>query len=281
MKRIIIIFALILLASTASAQFAVSINAGGAYQKGSTSTAYAYRDTNVLNNFDTTYVSNAAVPLSFTGGIKVGYQIRRLQFGITGSFSWGKVDGTFTSKEYERINQAWDTNYFTDNFAGSYTQKTISWMVAPYLRYELIQLGDVAFFLELNGYFGKTMNPSRRDSADWYWRELHNTIDTTYTVDYNSTSFGAKIVPGMTWQLSEHCHVELYLDILAFTFDRSITNSITVSDEYTQFEGQERILSRSTKTTTESTTTDMGFGITGTPLLNNSNWVRVGFCYTF
>ena len=125
------------------------------------------------------------------------------------------------------------------------------------------------------------MNPSRRDSADWYWRELHNTIDTTYTVDYNSTSFGAKIVPGMTWQLSEHCHVELYLDILAFTFDRSITNSITVSDEYTQFEGQERILSRSTKTTTESTTTDMGFGITGTPLLNNSNWVRVGFCYTF
>ena len=86
--------------------------------------------------------------------------------------------------------------------------------------------------------------------------------------------------PGMSWQLSKHCSLDLYLDILAIAYDNTKTTDIVVDDLYDET-ASPRILARRTTTTTVTTTNEMGFNVKGSPLLNNKNWVRVGFNYTF
>ncbi len=281
-KFLTILSAVVALAGSARSQFVVSAHLGGSYTKAGGSWALEHHTFDSLNTvFDTTAAYSNPIPINLTGGLKFGYQVRRLQFGISGSFSWGQVDGNMTVYDYAKQNQAFDTNLYTNRFVGKYHQTMKSYSVAPYVRFECIQFGDVALFLELNGYYAAAFKPHRRDTVDWYYRDMHNTIDTSYDVEHTSNAFGAKLVPGMTWQLSPHCHVELYLDFLAFAFDRTIEKETTVVDEFDTFEEGTRRVSRRTTTTSTTTSDYMGFGITGTPLLTNRNWVRVGFSFTF
>ena len=163
---------------------------------------------------------------------------------------------------------------------GWYKQYRTSYTIAPYIRYELIQLGDLTFFAELNGYYTKVNNARHHDFLDWYYREMHNTIDTSFVIPESSVSMGAKITPGLSWQLSPHCNIDLYLDVLAFTFDYTVLSKRTVIDEY-DYTTLPRVLARRTTIDATTTSTEMGFAVTGSPLVNNRNWIRVGFNYTF
>ena len=290
MKKVLFIFAFISIAALANAQFVVSAQLGGSYFNGSSSSEFIHQtlspdtgnDTTIYGRSDTT---NFDKPLTLTGGIKIGYQTRKMQFGIAASFSFSHLYAEQSAAEYyaanpntEIVNPAIAVRY--KDYEGWYKQYRTSYSIIPYIRYELIQLGDLTFFAELNGYFTKVNNATHHDFLDWYYREMHNTIDTTFVIPETSVSLGAKIIPGISWQLSPHCYIDLYLDVLAFTFDYTTLYKRTVIDEY-DYTTLPRVLARRTTIDETTTTTEMGFAVTGSPLLTNRNWVRVGFNYTF
>lgn len=293
MKKILITLVLIAVASTASAQFVVSAQLGGSYAMGSTTPDATYTGMSLLTGNDTTYAVPTDTlrhnnPLYLTAGFKFGYQIGRLQMGLAASFEWSRLRSDMSASEFNlnRIMPAHvnplDPGAPNTDYEGWYKQRRSSFTISPYLRYEVIQAGDVSFFLELSGYYTRISQPVRHDFVDWYCYEMHNTIDTTYHVLDSASSLGAKITPGLTWQLTPHCHVDLYLDVLAFTYDRTTHFNTDILDEYIFTSGTPTLASRTTTTVTTKST-DIGFGVNGSKLLSPSsrNWVRVGFSYTF
>lgn len=90
------------------------------------------------------------------------------------------------------------------------------------------------------------------------------------------------MVPGLSWQLSKHCGIDLYMDFLAMAY--SVYTTVDTQIKYT-FKFTNLQLSYETDMTTYTTTqTEMGATITGTPLLTTqgvNNWVRAGFNFTF
>lgn len=280
MKKILLIITLVALAAVSQAQFVASLQLGGSTSKGSSVIASETRNNDTI--IITPEVQDTlGTPIALTGGLKFGYQFGRFQAGITGSFTWNHYYCKQSVDEYGQINPDFDVARPHDKYTGWYKQKFTSYSVAPYFRCELINFGDVTLFAELDLYYTKVNDPQRQDFIDWYAYEMHNTIDTSYDISLNSVSLGAKLVPGMTWQLSKSCSIELYFDFMAFCYDKTTFNSITVVDEY-DYTAEPRILARRTTTTVEQVTTEMGFGVTGSPLLNNDrNWIRAGFNYTF
>ena len=285
MRKFLIAFTFLALATAANAQFVVSAQLGGNFATGNMSSQLQYVDSIGPHSeiTDTPFANQ----LSTTGGIKFGYQFGSLQVGLCASFSWSHTHADQSGSQYYLANPA--NPYITsaetfdmENYIGWYTQHASALTIAPYARYEFIQLGDVAFFAELNGYFCKSFKPVKHDYLDWTWFDLHNTIDTTYNIDLSSVSLGAKVTPGLSWQLTPHCGIDLYLDVLALCFDYTTITEITVVDEF-DYTASPRVLARRTTTTTVSSSTALGFGPSGSHQLsgNDRNWVRVGFNYTF
>jgi hypothetical protein len=99
----------------------------------------------------------------------------------------------------------------------------------------------------------------------------------------SSTSYGVRITPGLSWQLTKHCGIDLYLDFLSLAYSHAKTLN-TKLDYNFRVSGSGSVTYDYTATTTTSTTTQWGGGLTGTPLLTEqgvNNWVRVGFNFTF
>ena len=293
MKKIFLTLGLIALAATANAQFVVSAQLGGSYAFGSTTPDATFTGHSILTGADTTYFVPTDTlehdnPLYLTIGGKIGYQMGRLQVGLAASFAWSHLRSSMSPSQFNlnRILPEHENPLNPDapnkDYEGWYKQRRSSFTISPYLRYEVIQTGDVSFFLELSGYYTYTFQPVRHDFIDWYCYEMHNTIDTTYHILDSASSLGAKITPGLNWQLTPHCHVDLYFDVLAFTFDRTTHINTDIYDEYISTSGTPTLASRTTTTVTTKTT-DIGFGVNGSSLLSPSgrNWVRVGFSYTF
>lgn len=281
MKKILLTIALLAIAVVSQAQFTASLHLGGSVYKGSASIESQTRNNDTII-VDPVINDTMGTPISLTGGLKFGYQFGRFQAGITGSYTWNHFESNMTPEEYAVVNIAsFKPDKPHDKWTGWYKQKYTAYTIAPYFRCDLINFGDVTLFAELDLYYSKVNSPERQDFVDWYQFEMHCTLDTNYVIERNSVSLGAKIVPGMTWQLSGHCAIELYFDFMAFAYDKTTNNSVVVVDEYTEVGGY-RDLARRTTTTTEEAVTELGFGVTGSPLLNNNrNWVRVGFNYTF
>lgn len=297
MKKLLLSFAFIVLIATANAQFVVSAHLGGNYTTGSTTpTQTEHRGYGVTGNDTIYYFDNDTItmanPLNVTAGLKFGYQIGRLQFGISGSYSWGHYKQEITPADYySHISQYSDSPFFVvtpnripdiKDWTGWYKYQQSSFTIAPYLRYELIQMGDVAFFLELNGYYSRALQAKRHDYVDFEWWEMRNTVDSTYHIPQTSTSRGVKLTPGMSWQLSPHCYVDLYLDVLAFSFDRTELYSSHTFETWDRITSPNVIAIR-TETTDLTTIDRIGFdfnGLSGLSVANRS-WVRVGFNYTF
>ena len=288
MKKILFTLGLIALTTAAQAQFLVSLHLGGASSSGNSSTVVAFQNADTSYSNTTEYT--APKPLTLTGGAKVGYQFGRLQVGLSGSYSWSHSSGDLTMAEFNAEDSTYGVHFpmtasgemlpDVKDYVGWFKQHTYSYTIAPYVRYELVQVGDVALFTELSFYFGMSGYTQRHDSLDWYYRELHYTIDTSYEIQHKAFSLGAKITPGLSWQIHPHCYVDLYLDFLSFIFDKTTYKNIDEIRTY-DYTAEPRVLSRRTTITTTTKTTDLGFGVQGTPLLSNRNWVRVGINVTF
>lgn len=298
MKKTLLTFAFISLVAVANAQFVVSAHLGGSYASGSlTPTTTEHVGISRLTGNDTIYYTSndtttMPTPLSITAGLKFGYQIGRLQFGISGSYGWSQSKQEISPEQYYNYLSGYsDCPYFVVNpnkipdikdWTGWYKYQQSSFTIAPYLRYELIQMGDVAFFLELNGYYTRTSQAKRRDYVDFEWWEMRNTVDSTYNVPSSSNSLGVKLTPGMSWQLDPHCYIDLYLDVLAFSYDRTTQKQVHTYETWDVI-AEPNVIARREETSTTTTTTRLGFDLNGLPnhSLASRSWVRVGFNYTF
>lgn len=300
MKKILLTFALITLIATANAQFVVSAHLGGNYAKGTLmQTNTEHRGPNPFTGNDTIVFRDTEdtittpTPLSLTAGLKLGYQIHRFQFGISASYTMAHVKGEMEPDQYYAyLRESSESPFFVVNparipkiinWTGLYTIQQSSFTIAPYLRYELIEMGDLAFFMELNAYYTRTFEGKRHDYVDFEWLEMRNTVDSSYIVPQSGNSLGIKLVPGMSWQLNPHCFIEFYFDVLAFSYDKTTEISKHTYDSWDVITVP-NVLSRREETTITKTTTTLGFDFNGTQnrfLAPNRNWVRVGINYTF
>lgn len=302
MKKLLLTISLLAVVAVANAQFAASIQLGGSHAvTGNSTTIVQTFDTLGIPQFDTV----TTIPVnnnSATIGLKLGYQLGRVQFGISGSFTQYFSNGEQSAAQYVQANpnsrqmteEAWVVTSsggklvpYIDQiteYEGNFTERFNSFTIAPYVRFELIQLGDVAFFAELSGFFTKVNKPVHHDYLDWWAFEMHNTIDTTFTIDRSSIAFGAKITPGLSWQLTEHSCLDLYFDILALAYQKSVlTENVLVEDYTNVWEERTRYLQYQERINTVTTATALGYNINGLPGISEANrsWVRVGFSYTF
>ena len=277
MKRFILtLVVLAAFAYTANAQLFVSANVGGAMSSGNINTV-----THITIVTDSTITTDVPTDKSsnFCGGLKVGYKFGRLQVGVTGSYSME----TLTRQGIDpTLIPVISTTGF--NTTGEITAKSTAITVAPYLRYDIIQAGDIALFAELHGFYTMKQDPSisghvviTKDNKDY------KTYDTTFTQVANGTSLGVQVIPGLSWQLDKHCSLDLYFDILSVAFAKT-----TVVEEQCEYNahitGMDTYKLDVTRTTVTTNTTDISGGLTGTPLLtqlHSRNWVRVGFSFTF
>lgn len=293
MKKILLAIAMLAFVTAAQAQFVVSAQLGGSKIQGTTTynaqftglSPETLADTSYFIDMDPTSMQNA--PLSLTGGVKFGYQFGKLQVGITGSFSFSHFKNDLSGLEYYNLHSEYpyviiSPNKDVEDYIGWYKQYQMSYSVAPYARYEVIQFGDVAFFLELSGFFKQSLKPTREDFIDFYWMEMHHTLDSTFRVDDECMSFGAAITPGLSWQLTPHCYVDLYFDLMSLAYRHSTRTVIEVIDKWDVLTDP-YILSRRQTNTITTTESFLGFGLNGSSSLtdNTRNLVRVGINYTF
>lgn len=278
MKKIVLTLVLAAFAFAANAQLVISANIGGSITSGNIHT-----NTHVTVVTDST--ASTDIPMekttAYTAGLKVGYKFGKFQAGVSGSYSASTIENQELDPTIVPII---GNSVSTFTSTGQMSTKNASFTVAPYFRYDFLQAGDVSLFVELSGFYTKVMNPII--SA-----EIHNvgpmgvTIDTTFTNiprPLTSTSYGVNLVPGLSWQLSKNCGIDLYMDFLALAY--SFTTTTRTDLEYS-FKYSTQGLTYETDMTTYTTNqTEMGAAITGTPLLTPlgvNNWVRVGFNFTF
>lgn len=276
MKKILATLILVTFAFAANAQLFVSANIGGRINSGNTKTS-----THVTIVTDSTVVTD--VPMddvkAFTGGVRVGYKFGRLQAGVAGAFNMSTT--VQPTVDFSLMPIPTQAGY---SFTGTTTTKVTSFTVAPFIRYDIIQAGDVALFAEVHAFYSKQNDPEHdiqmsivKDGVPFI------TSDTSFTAECNTTALGVQVIPGLSWQLSKHCAIDLYLDFLSLAYASSTTLS-TVHKYSFSFIGISGYTITDQSITTEAKTTSFEGGLHGTPLLTQlgtSNWVRVGFNFTF
>jgi hypothetical protein len=167
-----------------------------------------------------------------------------------------------------------------------------SFTVSPYFRYDILTAGDVALFVELHLFYSQMMNPTIDSVSVNNHMEMNGApVITSYftwdtasaVVPRNSTSYGVRVTPGLSWQLTNHCGIDLYLDFLSLAYTK-INRTDTRLDYNFKVSGAGTVTYDYTATTINSSSTEWGGGLMGTPLLTEqgvNNWVRVGFNFTF
>lgn len=285
MKKIVLTLALALFAFAANAQLVISANIGGSMTSGIVNN---YRHITIVVDSS----SNVDIPMekytNFTGGLKIGYKFGKAQAGVAASYNMYTIDNQTLDPTIIPIVGVYNgVNYGIASVTttGGMSTKGSSFTVAPYFRYDIIQAGDVSIFAEVDLFYSRSNSP-----------EIHATevnvnpivnfnlaLDSTFARPLVTTSYGINVVPGLSWQLSNHFGIDLYLDFLSLAY--SNTKTVRMDNEY-----QYRLINGvqlETNVITNIVTTEdtqLGGGLTGTPLLTElgrNNWVRVGFNFTF
>lgn len=288
MKKIVLTLALVVFAFAANAQLVVSANIGGSMTSGNVNT---YRHVTIV--LDST--SNMDMPMEkhtdFTGGLKIGYKFGKAQAGIAGSYSMYTIENQKLDPTIIPIIGVYEgVNYGIVSVAstGGMETKGSSFTVAPYFRYDFIKAGDVSIFAELDLFFSRSNNPTIHA-----WESNINPgvnwsldLDSTFSRPMVTTSLGVSVVPGLSWQLTNNCGIDLYLDFLSLAYSKSTT--VRMDNDYRfRLVAEGTVMHVETDVVSTITTIEqsqLGGGLTGTPLLTEmgkNNWVRVGFNFTF
>lgn len=284
MKKILLSFALVAFAFSANAQFIVSANIGGSMFSGDTN---IHTQISVVSNEESSTTVYPVTTGTFTAGLKLGYKFGKAQAGLAGSYNMYTLDKQpLDPTIVPMISQ--QTSSWTST--GEMKSHGASYTIAPYFRYDVITSGDIALFLELNIFYSVSTNPvvdechvlNTLTASGGYIQFPWDT--TNVTVPRSSTSYGVQVTPGLSWQLSKHCGIDLYFDFLSFAYSHITTSRIDMKYNF-KINGMGQVEGLTyTPTTTTTSTTSFSGGLTGTPLLTEqgvNNWVRVGFNFTF
>ena len=289
MKKIALILTFAAFAFTANAQLIISANIGGSKTSitNSTTAQIVVGADSIVPPVITPVEANS----NFSGGLKIGYKFGKAQVGIAASYNKYTIglqplDPTLIPiiGVYEGVTYGIPTITTTGTMSTTGSSITI----APYFRYDMLVAGDVSIFAELNVFYTMNRNPEvtfTELNEGPAGITLPQVVDSTITRPISSTSLGVSVVPGLSWQLSKHCAIDLYLDFLSLAYRKTTTNRIDFA--YTlrmTNDPLNPIEENHTETTVITEESTFGGGLTGTPLLTNlgqNNWVRVGFNFTF
>jgi len=284
MKRIFLALALAAFAFSANAQFIISANFGGSKFSGDTS---IHTQVSVATSSENDTIIYPTATTNLTAGLKLGYKFGKAQVGVAGSYSMYSLENQPLDPTIIPMVSSQFPNRWTSK--GTMSSKYASYTVSPYFRYDLITAGDIALFVELNLFYTATLNPVVQEAHVYNYITINPSIgfplDTTNAdIPRTTTQLGARIIPGISWQLSKHAGIELYMDFLSLAYTRTVSKRVDLNYQFNitpmgEYEGLTY-----TTTTTSSTTTEIKGGLTGTPLLTEqgiNNWVRAGFYFTF
>ena len=227
MKKIALTLALAIIAFAANAQIVISANIGGSMNSGS---KLIQTDITGGQPYSGSQVINFPQETTLSAGIKFGYKFGKFQVGLAGGYE--QISGTNLPLD-PTIVPIMQNSIPTILTTGYMNQKNSAITVAPYFRYDIIQAGDVSLFAELNVLYSKTLTPM-------CWAEIHDSNiapgtyfvhDTSGTFPHpiNTTTLGASIVPGLSWQLSSHCGIDLYFDFLAIAYTKATTTRTDIN----------------------------------------------------
>ena len=286
MKKILLTLALLLSVQLVHAQFVVSAQLGGAFSQGHSTFESRYDGPSPLTGQDTSIIDTGSYspnkPISFSIGAKIGYQMGKLQFGIAGMFGYSRTSGTFTIEEFNLRHPTFDFAYQRlnppyDSLTGNFSQYRTHFSITPYLRYELIQMGDLAFFAEVDGYFSKVNTANRHERLDFVEVDRFIACDREGCCLFSGRSChcDGQAEAFQTGKRAGYC-----VSFFAFSCDYTTLSKTTVIEEY-DYTTTPRVLSRVTTYEMTAHSNEIGFAVNGSPLQSNRNWVRVGFNYTF
>lgn len=268
MKKVLITFALAFCAIAANAQFVLGIDASVNIDNGSTqintsryiNTMGSIHDTN-YNNF-----SAKAKTVGFGVGFTAGYQFGRARVGL--GFSYNTASLTV----YEFCDTIVNYDVWTKT-----TTKAIG--AKLFFRYDLFQFGDISIFAQLDGTFISTPNTQIQEYTNRVpvpGTENFTSRDTTYKLPLKMTNILVTIEPGVSWQITPWCSLDLYLDIFQIGY---ISSKAVARIETPSF------LDPNKTDVVETTTSDgnfiVGWQMSPNSLFNDLSLFRLGFNFTF
>ena len=280
MKRLFLSIVLVFCTFAAQSQIFVSLNAGGSISSGNTNVT-----TKISIATDSTYIVDTPHDKlsSFEGGFRFGYKTGKVMFGIGANYAISSVKTPSLNPQLIPIypERLWLTS-------GEMTTKSTTITVVPFFRYEIIKTGDISLFAELNAFYVMEQDPKVTAHQVYSMEGISTPIkefDTTFTQTRNATGYGARITPGLSWELNKYVSFDLYLDFLSIAY-ASYSRTSTLYDYQFTLNGMGTAVSKETITTTTSTenSTDIDLGIFGTPKWgsdNPGNFVRVGLNICF
>jgi hypothetical protein len=284
MKRIFLTLALAVFAFSANAQFIISANIGGSKFSGDTT---IHTQVSVATNSETDTTIYPVAKTNLTAGLKLGYKFGKAQVGVSGSYSMYNLENQpLDPTVIPMISSQFPTRWATTGFMSS---KYATFTVAPYFRYDILTAGDIALFVELNLFYTSTLNPVIEQAHVYNYLIVNPTLNVpldtnNIPIPRTTTQFGARIIPGITWQLAKNCGFELYMDFLSLAYTYTKSQRIDLAWQFNISGAGELEGYTYTATTTNSKSTEISGGLTGTPLLTEqgvNNWVRAGFYFSF
>ena len=268
MKKVLITFALIFCAMTANAQFVLGIDASVDINNAKSQTNIT-RYINTMGSIHDTNFTNFNAKTKGVGfgvGISAGYQFGRARVGL--GFGYSSASTTI----YEFCDTIVNYDVWTKT-----TTKAISGKL--YFRYDLFQFGDISIFAQLEGCFTSIPNTqihSYTNRIPVPGTENFTSLDTIYELPMKMTEISVSVEPGVSWQITPWCSLDLYLDLfkIGYVSSKAITRIETPS-----------ILDAEKTDVTENTVSDgrfiFGWQMSPNSLFDDLSLFRLGFNFTF
>lgn len=277
MKKVLLTLALAAFAFAANAQFVIGGQISYNTEGGNELTSTYVGATSTTTNLNMPGVQNAGFYENTSDLIilpKIGYQLNdNMQVGAKLGVIWSKdVDYTNFYNEYTNI----------PDFEGWEKTTGMDVMIAPYFRYNLMEMGNFTLFCEATLGFRFGLNPTVHQFNVAYTDPITGLpVDAVdKDVDWiknTSTTISLDIVPGLNYKFNDNLSADLYLNVAALAFShRTDKNFIDLNVLYGMPEG-------SPTWTAETTNTENTFGLRAN--MNNdytlNNIFTIGFNYHF
>ena len=150
---------------------------------------------------------------------KIGFQ--------TGKLSFGLAFGIGGQKYVQKNENATPVTTFTDKYTG--------FGAIPFFRYNVVEAGNLALFCELQVPIFSGKNKVKMEGgSDAFERD-----------GGKCTMLGASIVPGLSYNFTDHLSIDVYIDILRlgfymdkYTYEGTTDEGVAYKDtyKYTTFE---------------------------------------------
>ena len=281
MKKVLLTIAAVAFAFAANAQFVVGGQIGfqsnGGHLDYTGVNGATTIELHVPGNVNMTAVPATAMKTStLTLLPKIGYQLNdQMQAGL----SFGIVRN-------KTIDYTPYVNYYTagiHGFEGYVATTTMNWVVAPYFRYNLAEMGNFTLFCEAQ----LTLSGLAADKIHTYHTAVTTAgmgatgpyvamdpVDETVDGDTKAFMFGFNVVPGLNYKLGESCSLDLYVDLFRLGFtstktttfqDNTVAGGPTITDEFVYVDN------------------DFYFGLNAAAqdLNTQFGWFRLGFNFHF